>query len=110
MVNFQIRFLEPAKRFIESLDDKSKTKVLFNLWKSRELNDPGIFKKISGDIWEFRTRYRGKHFRLLAFWDKTDDKTILVIATHGFVKKTQKIAKREIDRAEDLRKKYFEKY
>jgi phage-related protein len=42
----------------------------------------------------------------LAFWDKTE--TILVLATHGFVKKTGKTPKSEIKRAEDIRKQYFE--
>ena len=31
----------------------------------------------------------------------------LVIATHGFTKKTQKTPQKEIDRAEQLRKEYF---
>lgn len=30
-----------------------------------------------------------------------------VIATHGFAKKTQKTPQKEIDRAEQLRKEYF---
>ena len=30
-----------------------------------------------------------------------------VIATHGFTKKTQKTPQKEIDRAEQLRKEYF---
>jgi phage-related protein len=45
--------------------------------------------------------------RLLAFWDKTDNKETLVIATHGFVKKVEKVPKNEIDRAVRLKDKYF---
>jgi hypothetical protein len=45
---------------------------------------------------------------LLAFWDKTDNKETLVIATHGFIKKVDKVPAKEIERAENLRKKYFE--
>lgn len=44
-------------------------------------------------------------YRLLAFWD-TDEET-LVIATNGFVKKTQKTPLKEIAKAEELRKLYF---
>ncbi|MCM1311642.1 MAG: type II toxin-antitoxin system RelE/ParE family toxin [Roseburia sp.] len=44
-------------------------------------------------------------YRLLAFWDK--DTGNLVIATHGFVKKTQKTPDSEIAHAEALRKKYY---
>ncbi|MCF8338884.1 MAG: type II toxin-antitoxin system RelE/ParE family toxin, partial [Bacteroidales bacterium] len=38
-------------------------------------------------------------YRLLAFWDRSDHKDTLVIATHGFIKKSQKTPKSEIDRA-----------
>lgn len=46
--------------------------------------------------------------RLLAFWDKSDNKKTLVIATHGFIKKVDKVPTKEIDRAERLRDKYFQ--
>lgn len=59
-------------------------------------------------MWEFRTKYAKLQIRLLAFWDKTDNKKTLVIATHGFIKKVDKIPEKEIDRAIRLRDKYFE--
>ena len=99
--------MEPAKDFLESLDEKSREKILFNIWKSRETNDPELLKKLTGDIWEFRTRFKNKQFRLFAFWDKSDGKKTLIIATHGFIKKTQKTPKKEIERAEQLRKDYL---
>jgi phage-related protein len=52
--------------------------------------------------------YNKKQYRLFAFWDKTDNKVTIVIATHGFVKKTQKTPKKEIDKATELMNKYFE--
>ncbi|WP_298646551.1 type II toxin-antitoxin system RelE/ParE family toxin [uncultured Proteiniphilum sp.] len=58
-------------------------------------------------MWEFRTRYAGLHIRLLAFWDKSDNKETLVIATHGFVKKVDKMPANEIDRAIKLKDEYF---
>lgn len=109
MVKYEVQFLEKAKSFLESIDQKSRKKVLFNIWKSRATNDPELFKKLTGEIWEFRTLYSGKHIRLFAFWDKRKDKTTLVIATHGIIKKTQKTPKKEIERAELLRKEYFNK-
>jgi phage-related protein len=66
-------------------------------------------KKLFGDIWEFRTRFKSKQIRLLAFWDKRGSKGTLVIATHGFVKKTQKTPNREIERAIELRRDYLKK-
>lgn len=48
----------------------------------------------------------GIAYRLLAFWD-TESETLVVVA-HGFVKKTQKTPKREIERADGIRKRYFD--
>jgi phage-related protein len=43
----------------------------------------------------------------LAFWDKTNKTDTLVIATHGIVKKTNKMPAKEIDKADKIRKAYF---
>jgi phage-related protein len=59
------------------------------------ITDNELFKKLEGtEIWEFRTLYNNIKYRLLAFWD-TEEET-LVIATHGFIKKTQKTPAKEI--------------
>jgi phage-related protein len=108
MKRFSVDFLEQAQKFMENLDDKSRKKVLFNIWKSTELNDPELFKKLKGEIWEFRTKFLLKQIRLLAFWDKTGNTNKIVITTHGFIKKTQKTPKSEIEKAERIRKKYFD--
>lgn len=105
---FETRFLEEANEFLASLDPKSAAKVIYNIDLAEQTNDPRLFKKLQEEIWEFRTRYAGKQIRLLAFWDKTDNKKTLVIATHGFIKKVDKVPAKEIERAENLRKKYFE--
>lgn len=39
-----------------------------------------------------------------------DKKEILVICTHGFIKKTQKVPAQEIEKARRLMKLYFETY
>ena len=95
--------MEEALVFLESLPDKVKDKIAYNISKSRYFMDKDLFKKLNDDIWEFRTIYQGVKYRLLAFWDKGN----LVIATHGFVKKTQKAPASEIAHAEALRKEYF---
>ena len=105
---FETRFLEEANEFLASLDPKSAAKVIYNIDLAEQTNDPRLFKKLQEEIWEFRTRYAGKQIRLLAFWDKTDNIETLVIATHGFIKKVDKVPNKEIERAENLRKKYFE--
>jgi len=105
---FKVDFLGEAIDFMESLDDKTQTKIYYNARKAQIVNDPELFKKLNEFIWEFRTLFNKKHYRFLAFWDKTHNNETLVLATHGFVKKTQKTPKSEIKRAEDIRKAYFE--
>ena len=108
MIKFDVLFLEPAKAFLDNLDEKSREKVLFNIWKSREINDPELFKKISQNIWEFRTLFKNQKIRLLAFWEKIEGKQTLVIATHGFIKKTKKTPLKELDKVLQLRKEYMD--
>ena len=104
---FTTPFLEGAKEFLEGLDRKSAAKLLYIIDVAEQANDPKLFKKLNGDIWEFRSKYLGKQNRLLAFWDKTDGKDTFVIATHGFIKKSKKTPSKEIDTAKALRQSYF---
>jgi len=105
---FETKFLEEAAEFIAGLDSKTIKKIFYNIDLAEQTNDPKLFKKLQNDIWEFRTKYTGLQIRLLSFWDKTDNKETLVIATHGFMKKGDKVPANEIDRAVRLRDKYFE--
>lgn len=100
--------LDEALEFIYSLDEKTSEKILYNINKSSYFNDPELFKKLTNEIWEFRTRYNKNQYRLLAFWDKRDNKDTLVISTHGFIKKSSKVDKKEIKKAEEIMKKYFD--
>jgi Phage derived protein Gp49-like (DUF891) len=63
---------------------------------------------LEDDIWEFRTLYQGLQYRLLAFWDKTNNQETLVISTHGFIKKQSKVPDKELEKAKKIRIKYFE--
>ena len=107
MKYFETRFLEEAEEFISKLDSKTIKKIFYNIDLAEQTNDPKLLKKLQNDIWEFRTKFAGLQIRLLAFWDKTDNKETLIIATHGFVKKVDKVPKNEIDRAEKLKDNYF---
>jgi hypothetical protein len=82
--------------------------VLYNIDIAEQSNDPRLFKKLQKEIWEFRTKYDGKEIRLLAFWDKGNETNTLVFATHGFIKKVDRVPANEIERAMNIRKKYFE--
>ena len=105
---FDIIFLEDAFSFLKELDKKHYEKILYNIRKAQTANDSELFKKLTEEIWEFRTLYSGLQYRLLAFWDKTNSQNTLVISTHGFVKKRSKLPDNEIVRAKQLRLKYFE--
>ena len=70
-VRFNVIYMDEAVKFLESLDEKVRGKIAYNIGK----------------------------------WD-TDEET-LVIAANGFVKKTQKTPLKEIAKAEELRKLYF---
>jgi phage-related protein len=105
---FETKFLDEADEFIAKLDLKTIKKMLYNIDLAEQTNDPRLIKKLQGDIWEFRTKYAGMQIRLLAFWDKTESKDTLVVATHGFIKKVDKIPANEIQRAIKLRERYFD--
>lgn len=103
---FDIVYLEEARAFVMSLPMKAQEKIMYNITKSQYVMDRELFKKLEGsDIWEFRTLYNGCCYRLFAFWDKR--KGALVVATHGITKKSQKTPHGQIEKAEELRKKYF---
>ena len=105
---FKVEFLDEAVEFIESLDEKTKAKIYYNIKLSQYKNDNELFKKLTDNIWEFRTLYNKTHYRFFAFWDKTNKQETLVISTHGIEKKTGKVPKSEILKAENLRTIYFE--
>ena len=88
---FDIEFLDEAYEYLSSLEKKHYAKVLFNIRKAQTGHNPELFKKLRDEIWEFRTVYQGTQHRMLAFWDKTDSGNTLVISTHGFVKKRNKV-------------------
>jgi phage-related protein len=104
---FETKFLEEADEFISQLDSKTIKKIFYNIDLAEQTNDPKLFKKLQNDIWELRTKFAGLQIRLLAFWDKSNNKETLVIATHGFIKKVDKVPANEIERAERLRDNYF---
>ena len=105
---FEVIFLDEAISFIENLDKKARKKIFYNIDKARLLNDPKLFEKLEDDIWYFRTKYSSMQYRIFAFWDKTDNKNTLVIATHGVIKKSNKVLKSEIEKAKRIGTEYID--
>lgn len=106
---YNVELLNEVYEFFDSIEIKAVEKILYNIEKSQITNDSELLKKLSNEIWEFRTLHKRIAYRLLAFWDKTGNTETLVIATHGFIKKTQKTPKKEIEKAIRIRKEYFNK-
>ncbi|WP_430810942.1 MULTISPECIES: type II toxin-antitoxin system RelE/ParE family toxin [unclassified Carboxylicivirga] len=104
---FEVIFLDEAIDFVNSLDSKSRNKIFYNIDKTRYLNDPKLSEKLEGEIWYFRTKFLTLQYRVFAFWDKTDKVDTLVVATHGVIKKSNKVSNSEIEKAEKIRQEYF---
>ena len=106
-MNIGVTYLQEAQEFIETMPFKARLKMLHNISMVQiGVKDTRIFKKLGdSDIWEFRSEYDGNVYRLLSFWDKTQKS--LVVATHGFDKKTQKTPQNEIRHAEQIRNEYY---
>ena len=107
MHKISVLLTEEASEFVLSLPIKVQEKITYNYKKIEQgVMDNELFKKLeNSNIWEFRTLFNGNCYRLFAFWD-TETET-LIIATHGIVKKTQKTPQKEIAKAEEIRKEYF---
>ncbi len=106
--HFNIELLPGAVEFLEAIDDKAREKIYYNIKKAQFINDNELFKKLNDFIWEFRTLYKSKAYRLFSFWDKNQGNETLVIATHGILKKTQKTPPKEIKKSEEIRKQYLD--
>lgn len=106
-INFEVVFLSEAQDFLNNLDEKARLKIYYNIRKAQCVNDNELFKKLNDNIWEFRTLYNAKAYRLFAFWDKSNGKETVVISTHGILKKTQKTPTKEIKKAEGIREQYI---
>ena len=105
---FSVLYSEEADAFLDQQSEKIRAKILYNVERASYTNDPKLFKKLENtDIWEFRTLFDNNQYRLLAFWDKRNGQNTLVVATHGFVKKTQKTPLREIQHAQTIKNIYF---
>ena len=97
----------PVEDFLDGLSSSVARKVT---WTLRLIEDEVIvparyFKKLSGteQIWECRVDHGSNTYRIFAFM--APDNT--VVLTHGLIKKSQKIPRTEIRRAEAFRSDYL---
>ncbi len=108
MRKFRTIFMEDVADFFVEINENAQEKILYNIDKAEQGSDPELFKKLTNEIWEFRTKYGNLQYRLFAFWDKRDKMDTLVVCSHGIIKKTDKVPSKEISKAEKLRTYYFD--
>jgi phage-related protein len=112
MEGFQIEYYDkseneyPAKDFIESLDSKMRAKFYMLVKLLHEygnlLREP-YSKHISDGVFEIRAKQGTDTARILYFFTSGEK----IILTTGFVKKTQKTPKAEINLAKKYRAAYL---
>jgi Phage derived protein Gp49-like (DUF891). len=67
MKRFDVVFLTEAREFLLILDEKSRDKIIFNIDKAKVRTDNNLFKKLKGNIWEFRILFHKLIFEFLPF-------------------------------------------
>jgi len=94
--------------FFECLDDEVKKKFnwTLKLIATIERVPSKFFKHIEGStgLYEVRVEFGGNIYRVFSFFDEGR----FVILVNGFQKKSQQTPKKEIDKAEKLKKEYFD--
>jgi len=111
MIREVIAYKDNFINFYKAQDLKIQEKIEYVLDLVRfERQVPKKFYKLlenTDGIWEIRVITTFKSIRILCFHDDGN----LVVLTNCFLKKTQKTPKKEIEKAEKLKKEYFtEKY
>lgn len=97
----------PVEEFLGSLPGKQAQKVVWVLRLVEELEavPAQYLKKLRGtyDLWEIRAQHGGNTFRILGFFEPRE----VLVLTHGFAKKSQRVPSREIEVAESRRREYL---
>lgn len=103
-----IFYKEYFRDFYKSLTKKVQTKFI---WTFRIIEDLDIIPEIyfkhlenTDGLYEIRLQLGSDIYRVFCFFD---DKNIVVLG-HGFQKKTQKTPTKEIEKAQKIRKEYFD--
>ena len=99
----------PVREFIDSLDFKTQRKFFFVKELLEEFGHKLPFphaKYTGNDIFEIRFRGQEGHIRILYFFYHQNK----VIFTNGFIKKSGKAPKNEIETAVERRSKYLNKF
>ncbi len=96
------------REFYQQQTGKVQKKILWTLQivESLDIIPETYFKHLEGSaaLFEIRVQSGSDIFRIFCFFDKNN----LVVVGHGFQKKTQKTPAKELERAEKIKKEYYE--
>lgn len=56
---FETKLLAEAFDFIQEQNRKTRNKIFQNIRRAEQHSDPKFFKKLTKEIWEFRTLHSG---------------------------------------------------
>jgi phage-related protein len=97
----------PIDEFFDELNAKQMQKVAWTLRiiKQIDIVPKQYFKKLDGtdDLWEVRAKHSNTRIRILGFIMADS----FIVLTTGFIKKTKKIPKNEIDIATKRKNNYL---
>ena len=111
MMRYRVEYVElpngkhPFEEFAQSLPINERAKVFETINYFVELKNKNapikenLSKHLEDGIFELRTSVSTTIIRTLYFYQKGAK----IILTHGFIKKTQKTPRKEIERAKELR-------
>ena len=100
---------KPFEEFVLGLPVKERAKIFETINYFLQLKNENLpikqslSKHLEGGIFELRTSLRDKIARSFYFYQKGTK----IVITHGFLKKTQKTPRKEIERAKILREQYM---
>lgn len=92
------------EKFFIKLPTKIQEKFIwtFQLIEIVKVIPDKYFKHVEKGVYEVRVKHSSNIYRAFAFFDKNK----LVSAINGFIKKTQKIPRTEIDKAHKIKEQY----
>lgn len=94
--------------FYEDQTEKVKKKIIWTLRIIEQFDHvPQVYLKYlknTSGLYEIRVQVRNNIFRVFCFFDLNN----IVVIGHGFQKKTQKTPKQQIERAEQIKREYYE--
>lgn len=109
VITFIIDFFDEVefRDFLNTLDVKLKAKIEVQLMNIEVSGHFPSVDHLKDEIYEFRFKQGSNIVRVL--WAFNQERRSILVITHGFVKKSQKTPRREINQAQSKLKLYYQK-